>query len=200
MNEKEAIEKETADAFIELYNSEKGTSFSITEHSDAPDIRCRDPKGNIFNFEITLTEDREKDIAAALGRSDHKSIEALKKHLNEVRAGKANPLDRVSCLLGNVTRMLFSRILSKLQKDYGSNVGLVIRDTSPVSWDWDWVVDDIRRLLDSHRIPLRQGYMDHILSERQDLSNCMKMEALTTGCTWIVRDLSGSVSRNVPFL
>jgi hypothetical protein len=79
LNEKEAIEKATADAFIELYNREMGTSFSITEYSDAPDIRCRALKGNKFNFEITLTEDRKKDIAAALGRSDHRSIGALRK-------------------------------------------------------------------------------------------------------------------------
>lgn len=157
MNEKEAIEKATADAFIELYNSEMGTSFSITKHSDAPDIRCRDPKGNIFNFEITLTEDREKDITAALGRSDHRSIETLRKHLEEVKAGKANPLDKVSCLQGNVTQMIFNRILPKLKKDYGSNVGLVIRDISPVSWDWDLVVDDIRRLIDSQRNPFDKG-------------------------------------------
>jgi len=157
LNEKEAIEKATADAFIELYNREMGTSFSITEYSDAPDIRCRDLEGNIFNFEITLTEDREKDIAAALGRSNHRSIEALRKHLNEVRAGKANPLDMVSCLQGNVTQMIFSRILPKLEKDYGSNIGLVIRDASPVSWDWELVVDNIRHQLDSQRNPFDKG-------------------------------------------
>jgi hypothetical protein len=55
MNEKEAIEKATADAFIALYNTEYGSSFFIEEYSDAPDIRCKDADGNIFNFEITLT-------------------------------------------------------------------------------------------------------------------------------------------------
>ena len=84
MNEKEAIEKATADAFIELYNSETGSSFSIIEYSDAPDIRCQDPEKNKFNFEITLTEDRPKDIQANLGRSDQRSLDALKKHLEEV--------------------------------------------------------------------------------------------------------------------
>jgi len=43
LNEKEAIERATADAFIELYNRKMGTSFSIIDHSDAPDIRCVDP-------------------------------------------------------------------------------------------------------------------------------------------------------------
>jgi hypothetical protein len=166
LNEKEAIEKATADAFIELYNLEMGTSFSIIEYSDAPDIRCRDLNGSIFNFEITLTEDREKDIAAALGRSDHRSIGALRKHLDEVKAGKANPLDRVSCLQGNVTQMIVSRILPKLKKDYGSNVGLVIRDSSPVSWDWALVMEDIKHLLKSHRNPFDMGIW--IISFRKD--------------------------------
>ncbi|MEC9493048.1 hypothetical protein [Flexistipes sp.] len=167
MNEKEAIEKATADAFIELYNREMRTSFSITEYSDAPDIRCKDLKGNIFNFEITLTEDRKKDIAASLGRSNHRSFEALRKHLDEVKAGKANPLDRVSCLQGNVTKMIVGRIRKKLEKDYGSNVGLVICDTSPVCWDWELVVDDIRRrILSSRKNPFDKGIW--IMSFRKD--------------------------------
>ncbi|MCF8039463.1 MAG: hypothetical protein K9K79_09100 [Desulfohalobiaceae bacterium] len=166
MNEKEAIEKATADAFIELYNRRMGTSFSIIEYSDAPDIRCRDLKGNILNFEITLTEDREKDIAAALGRSDHRSFNSLRKHLDEVKAGKANPLERGSCLQGNVTQMIVSRILPKLKKDYGSYVGLVIRDSSPVCWDWELVVDDIRGLLTSQRNPFDKGIW--IISFRKD--------------------------------
>jgi hypothetical protein len=101
LNEKEAIEKATADAFIELYNSEMGSSFSTIEYSDAPDIRCQDPEGNKFSFEITLIEDKPKDIQAILGRSDHKSFDSLKKHLEDVKAGKANSLERVSCLQGN---------------------------------------------------------------------------------------------------
>lgn len=166
MNEKEAIEKATADAFVNLYNREMGTSFSIVEYSDAPDIRCKDPKGNVFNFEITLTEDRPKDIQAALGRSNHRSIEALRQHLDDVRAGKANPLERTSCLQGNVTDMIVNRILPKLQKDYGSNVALVIRDSSPVCWDWDLVVDQIKDMLNLQRNPFDKGIW--IISFRKD--------------------------------
>ncbi|HSW65482.1 MAG TPA: hypothetical protein VLH56_19555 [Dissulfurispiraceae bacterium] len=166
MNEKEAIEKATADAFIDLYNREMGTSFSIAEYSDAPDIRCKDPKGNVFNFEITLTEDRPKDIQAALGRSNHRSIEALRQHLDDVRAGKANPLERTTCLQGNVTDMIVTRILPKLQKDYGSNVALVIRDSSPVCWDWDLVVDQIKDMLNLQRNPFDKGIW--IISFRKD--------------------------------
>lgn len=143
-----------------------GTSFSIIEYSDAPDIRCRDLNGNIFNFEITLTEDREKDIAAARGRSDHRSTGALRKHLDEVKAGQANPLDRASCLQGNATQMIVSRIVPKLKKDYGSNVGLVIRDSSPVSWDWELVIEDIKHLLESHMNRFDMGMW--IISFRKD--------------------------------
>ena len=157
MNEKEAIEKATADAFIKLYNSETGSSFSIIEYLDAPDIRCRDIEGKQFNFEITLTEDRLKDIQANLGRSDHRSLESLRKHLAEVKAGKANPLERVSCLQGNVTAMIVGRIKPKLKKDYGDNVALVIRDVSPIGWDWDMVIDQIKSQLNLERNPFDRG-------------------------------------------
>jgi hypothetical protein len=157
MNEKEAIEKATADAFVELYNREMGTSFSIVEYSDAPDIRCKDKRGNTFNFEITLTEDRPRDIQAALGRSNHRSIEALRQHLADVKVGKANPLEWVSCLQENVTRMVVSNIIPKLQKDYGSSVGLVIRDTSPVCWNWELVLDDINKIISSYRNSFDKG-------------------------------------------
>jgi hypothetical protein len=166
MNEKEAIEKATADAFVELYNREMGTSFSIVEYSDAPDIRCKDKRGNTFNFEITLTEDRPRDIQAALGRSNHRSIEALRQHLADVKVGKANPLEWVSCLQENVTRMVVSNIIPKLQKDYGSSVGLVIRDTSPVCWNWELVLDDINKIISSYRNSFDKGIW--IISYRKD--------------------------------
>jgi hypothetical protein len=157
LNEKEAIEKETAGAFIKLYNNAMGTSFSIVEYSDAPDICCKDSHGKTFNFEITLTEDRPKDIQAVLGRSDHRSIEALRKHLVDVKTGKANPRYRASCLQGNVIAMIVSRIQSKFKKDYGPNAALVIRDTSPVDWDWDMVIDQIKPQLSSGQNPFDKG-------------------------------------------
>jgi hypothetical protein len=157
LNEKEAIEKATADAFIKLYNSEMGTSFSIAEYSDAPDIRCQDIEGNIFNFEITLTEDRQGDIQALLGRSEDKDIESIRIHLAKVKAGKASIFERISCLQDDVTVIVISRIESKLKKDYGNNVALVIRDTSPLDWDWDMVIDQIKSQLDLERNPFDKG-------------------------------------------
>lgn len=164
MHENQAIEKATADAFVELYNREMGTSFSIVEYSDAPDIRCKDPQGNVFNFEITLTEDRPNDIKAVLGRSDHRGIAALRQNLADVRAGKAHL--RVSCLQGNVVDMIVNRISPKLPKDYGSNVALVIRDSSPVCWDWDLATNQISAMLNLQRNPFDKGIW--ILSFRKD--------------------------------
>lgn len=157
MNEKKAIERCTAEAFVELYNRRMGTAFWIYEHSDAPDIQCRDLAGSILNLEITLTEDRPKDIQALLGRSDHKSLEVLEGHLADVRVGKANPLDGVSCLQGNVCKMVVETISSKLHMDYGPNVALVIRDTSPLCWDWNLALDQIKGVLGLSRNPFDKG-------------------------------------------
>ena len=62
--------------------------------------------------------------------------------------------------------MIVSRILPKFQKDYGSNVALVIRDASPVCWDWDLVVDQIRDMLNLPRNPFDKGIC--LISFRKD--------------------------------
>ena len=66
---------------------------------------------------------------------------------------------RVSHLQGNVVETIVERIQSKLKKDYGTHddVALVVRDTSPVSWDWGDVVDQIRDALELERTPYRAG-------------------------------------------
>lgn len=157
MNEKEAIEKATADAFIELYNSEMDTSFSISEYSDAPDIRCKDQEGNSLNLEITQTEDQPGDIQTALGRSDQSSLEALEKHNAAVREYMADRLEGVNLLQGNVSEMIAGKIQPKLSKDYGLNAALVIRDSSRTGWDWNLVADQIISLLDLKHNPYDKG-------------------------------------------
>jgi hypothetical protein len=179
LNEKEAIEQATADAFVELYNLEMGTSFSIAEYSDAPDVRCKDQKGNTLNLEITLTEDRPGDIQASLGRSESRSLETLKKYLDDVKAGKANLFDRVSCLQGNVIQMIVSRIQPKLNKDYGSNTALVIRDPSPIDWDWGLVADQIKGLVDLTRNPFEKGIW--VISYSKDRI-CRLLQGVTRNC------------------
>ncbi len=154
MNEKEEIEKATADIFIKLYNTKMGSSFSIIEYSDAPDIQCTDPHKNKFNFEITLTEDKPNDIKALLGRSDHKRWE---KTISEIKTGKTKAYEVVSCLQGNVTETIISRIKPKFKKDYGKNVALVIRDTSPLNWEWDTAIDQIKLQLNLNENPFNKG-------------------------------------------
>ena len=157
MNETQAIERATADAFITLYNSEQGTDYVPVEYSDAPDVRCTDSQKNMLNLEITLTEDRPGDIKARLGRSNDRSLEALKAHLEKVKAGLADPLERVSCLNTNVSSILIQRIRAKMNKRYGSDTALVVRDTSGVDWDWDLVADDIRQKLGNIQNPFDKG-------------------------------------------
>ena len=51
MNKKEAIERATAEAFLDHYNNLHLTSFRVTEHGDAPDIIARDEVGNRLQLE-----------------------------------------------------------------------------------------------------------------------------------------------------
>lgn len=157
MNEKQAIERATAEAFIHHYNIFEGTSYRIVEHSDHPDFRCKDESGQELLFEVTLSEDRPKDIAAALGRSNHRSVGELRNHLLKVKKGEANPLEFVSSL-ADVRRMLVRRILKKKDKAYGSNTALVVRDASPLDWPWDQAIDEINNDLNPYREDLKKRF------------------------------------------
>ena len=157
MTEKEAIELETAEKFIDLYNSQMDTSFSIVKHSDAPDFYCQDKEGTELKIEITLTEDRHGDIQALLGRSDARSPEAMKRHNEAVERGEESIFESVSCLQDNVSQMAKNRIQPKLDKDYGSNTALVVRDVSPLGWSWETVLDDLASSLDLRNNPFDKG-------------------------------------------
>jgi hypothetical protein len=157
MNEKEAIERATAEAFLGHYNDMHVTSFRITEHGDAPDIIARDALGNRLQLEIVMTEDRVGDIKAMLGRSDARNIESLRRHVELVRQGKAEPLQRASSLGSNVTESLKQRLQAKMKKRYGQNTALVIRDTSGVDWDWDVMVGDLKASFSDQLNPFDRG-------------------------------------------
>jgi hypothetical protein len=157
MNEKEAIERATAEAFIDHYNDMHATSFRIIEHGDAPDIITHDKLGNRLQLEIVMTEDRVGDIKAMLGRSDVRSIESLKRHVELVRQGKAEPMQRASSLGGNVTESLKERLHAKMARRYGPNTALVIRDTSGVDWDWDVMVGDLKASFGDQLNPFDRG-------------------------------------------
>lgn len=157
MNEKRDIEVGTADGFVRLYNAEKGASLRVVRHGDSPDVECEDNNGRKLNIEITLTEDRSRDIQALLGRSDYRSPEALRKHLEDVHAGRADPLDRVSALNGNVASSLALRLRSKFLKRYGTHTALVIGDSSGVDWDWYLELPNLRQELASEVNPFDEG-------------------------------------------
>lgn len=157
LSEKQQIEAATAEGFLHLYNSQAGTTFRVVQLGDSPDVVCEDAAGRRLNLEITLTDDRPRDIQAALGRSDHRSFEALRQHLQDVRQGKANPLDRTSALSGNVAASVISRLQAKLNNRYGPDTALVIRDSSGVDWDWDLEVPRIRAAVASQPNPFSEG-------------------------------------------
>ena len=141
MKEKERIEKATAEGFLRLYNGYYRTTFEIVELSDAPDVRCQDSDENELNLEITLTQDRDKDIQALLGRSDHKSIQALEEHNKRVAEGKENPISsslsenllnthvNVKVILGNA-RLSLRQFLNM---DVGDHIPLEQQDDKPIN-------------------------------------------------------------------
>ena len=144
MNEKETIEKQIAEGFLDLYNCEFNTTFKISEMSDAPDVRCKDSNGKELNLEITQTEDRDLDIKAMLGRSNHKNIEALEEHNKKVAEGKEKP-QFIS--FSESLEQLATCINTKIKKQYGTNTALVVRDTSGLDWKWNLVIGNLKEKL-----------------------------------------------------
>jgi len=149
MNEKQRIEQASAEGFLVLFNQHFGTDFQIVKLGDAPDVHCQNSKGAELNLEITLTEDRPRDIQTSLGRSSHRSSEALAEHNKRVSEGKENP--QFSCLSGNVLTQMANRINKKLVNSYGQNTALVVRDTSGVDWDWNIVIEELKEMTKSVR-------------------------------------------------
>lgn len=155
MNEKQKIEQASAEGFLVLFNQRFGTDYQIVELGDAPDVCCQDSKGAELNLEITLTEDRPRDIQSSLGRSSHRSIEALVEHNIRVSEGKEKP--QSSCLSGKVLTQMAGRINEKLVNSYGRNTALVVRDTSGVDWDWDFVIEELKEMTKSKRGQFDKG-------------------------------------------
>lgn len=158
LTEKELIERNTADGFLKLYNAKMNSSYEIIEHSDAPDFLCRDKDGEELKLEITLTEDQPGDIQALLSRSEKRSAEELERHLEAHERGEESIFESgVSCLNDNVSQMVALRIQPKLSKDYGTNAALVVRDSSPLDWDWNLVADQVNIMLNLKRNPFDKG-------------------------------------------
>ena len=163
MNEKERIEYGTADGFLRIYNKNFGSDYKISELSDSPDIHCVDKNGKELNIEITTTEDQDGDIKALLGRSNHKSYEALVEHNENVANGLESP--NYSSINGSIDNIV-DRINAKLIKDYGRNIALVVRDTSGLDWEWDQHTAEITSRLDLTHNPFDRGIW--IISRTKD--------------------------------
>lgn len=167
LSEKQRIEFSTANGFLHFFNVQHGFGYEMAHvagDGEVPDIVARDASGNILNIEVTQTEDRPKDIAAALGRSEHKSIDALRAHLEAVRKGRESV--KFSSLQGNVIEILQETINKKLNMRYGANTVLVIRETSGVSWDWKTIVPQLQDYLDRKQVLFNHGIW--LLSRAKD--------------------------------
>ena len=157
-SETQAIELATAEGFLVLYNAEHNSAFRVVKVAgpgESPDVECEDSEGHELLLEITMTEDNSGDIQAALGRSEHKDIAPLRELLQKVRAGEAQP--PINRLSGNVKAILIQRLHDKFQMRYGSSVALVVRETTGVDWDWDFVLPEIREALLNDVNPFDQG-------------------------------------------
>lgn len=142
-NRKQAIEYDTAVAFLHLYNQALKTSYEIIELSDIPDVICKDRLTNEeLYLEITLHEDRKGEIPFLLGQTKEKP-----KSRSSVRLTGRDEDEGLPALIEAVTK--------KLLKDYGRQVALVVRHMSSQSWDQD--VEQIKRLLGLQNNPFDRG-------------------------------------------
>lgn len=158
LSEKQLIELATAEGFLALYNKLYRTNYLVCKVAgvgEVPDVFAKDSHGNEFGIEVTLTEDRVGDIASALGRSDHKSGDALVAHLQRVKEGREEL--RFNCLSQNVLAVLVERLKAKLNKRYGNNIALVVRDTSAVPWLWEHVIPLVQANLTGLAVPFDRG-------------------------------------------
>lgn len=129
------IEHATAAGFLQLYNQEKGTDFEISHHlsldNKTPDFKCRNSSNQVLFLEVTLTQDRPDDIPALLGRKQHLSVE-----YSRTRPARS---------INEAKYSLIETIRKKSFKNYGENTYLLIRDTSPVDWSWEYEIADIEK-------------------------------------------------------
>ena len=144
MNEKENIEQSTIKVFLSIFNKEYKKHFERFKHSDAPDFICKDETtNNILNIEITLTQDKVDDIPLLIGhKNDIRDIPEEK--VKKMKSGELHYFDAVTVFGTDTLPMFYKTIEKKIQKAYGKGVMLVVRDTSPLDWDYTPYLDTIR--------------------------------------------------------
>ncbi len=176
MNEKESIEAITVENFLNLYNRLNDSNYLVVKHSDSPDFICNDSRDNkTLNIEITMTQDKDKDIQSLLGRSMHRNIDSIKEKIQKVKNGELHYMEAITSYSDNTLPMLFSAIEKKLKKDYGKSVLLVVRDTSPLNWDHSIYIESISKKI-SIMSPSPQKIFDKgIYLISSDLSQIYKL-------------------------
>lgn len=122
---KKKIEICIAKGFLKLYNLQYDDTYEYIDSRDSPDIYCKNAEGKKLFLEITMTQDQEGDIAVLLNRRKQR------------QSHHAMCLDRLPLQHAK------KAIQSKLCKDYGDSVALVVQDTSPIGWDWDFVIPEL---------------------------------------------------------
>jgi len=157
MNFTRGVEQRTIDLFLPWYNEHHGNTFQVVKHGDAPDFCCADESGSTLSVEITLMQERDGDIKALRGRTQAHSLEALREHLELVRLGKADPLDRVRSLAEDGVAAAVRAVVKKLTMAYGANTALVVSETCPLEWDWSLVADQLTTQLAGRRNPFDRG-------------------------------------------
>ena len=165
-SETQAIERATAEGFLTHYNAREGTDYGVAAVAgpgESPDVKCVSSRGDELWLEVTITEDSPRDVQALLGRSEHKSLAALRDLLDKVKTGRAKmPVHR---LAGNVSEILIQRLRRKFEKRYGANTALVVREAG-VSWDWELVLPTVRDTFQDTVIPFDRGVW--LLSRSKD--------------------------------
>ena len=51
----------------------------------------------------------------------------------------------------------YRRIIGKVSKNYGANVALVVRDVSPLEWDWNICIPELAKKLKDVSNPFDKG-------------------------------------------
>ncbi len=160
--EKQRIERATAELFLVGYNARTHGTYVVERVADAPDVICRDATGALLQLEIVLLEDRPGDIKELLRKPDGRELERFLADMERVRRGGISVFDTIGSFgqgrdggPGTVDTNLRQMLRSKILKDYGREVALVLRQTSPIPWDWDVVLDlkrEVESLLQERRL------------------------------------------------
>lgn len=161
---KKQIERATAEMFVAMYNGKTGGTYRVVGQPEPPepDVRCENEAGDKLKLEITMLKDHSGDIESLLGRSDAHSLGALQATNERIQRGELAAIDSVTSFGRDVIPKLLERLKAKLRKrDFGPNVTLVMRSTSPLDWDWNLWMEEAQRGLKSILLELNLGQPPH---------------------------------------